>query len=208
MGIRVMLVDDHCLFREGTAQLLSAEPAMEVVGLADTATQAMALFKEIHPDVMIVDINLPDQNGFYLVRELSTQTPVPKFLILSGYDDAKYVRTAFQIGASGFLCKTCSHQELVQAIVNVYAGQMVFSNHLLSGNNRTAFFSTPVQATKRELEVLALVSRGLSNKQIADHMYVSERTVHYHVGNILSKLNAGSRMEAVIKAKEAGWLSD
>lgn len=208
MGIRVMLVDDHCLFREGTVQLLNADPALEVVGLAETAAQALTFIEDLHPDVIIVDINLPDQNGFYLIREISTHTNAPNFLILSGYDDVKYVRTAFQIGASGFLCKTCSRQELIQAIMTVHAGQLAFPKDFLNQNNRAAFFSAPVHPTKRELEVLAYVHRGLSNKEIANRMFVSERTVHYHVGNILSKLSAASRLEAVIKAKEAGWLND
>lgn len=208
MSIRVILVDDHCLFREGTVQLLNSEPTIQVVECAETVSQALQLLEGTIADVIIIDINLPDQNGFYLIRELAKHENAPKIIVLSGYNDLKYIRTAFQIGAAGFLCKTCSRSELINAIFQVHDGHLVFPNELLSRNGRAALFGTVNQPTKREMEVLSLIRQGLSNKQIADTLFVSERTIHYHVGNILSKLNASSRLEAVVKAKESGWITN
>jgi DNA-binding NarL/FixJ family response regulator len=206
-AIRVMLVDDHQLFRQGTAQLLETEESICIVGVAESVRDALETMPALRPDVVLVDISMPDANGFHFMREAAKHAKPPKIMVLSGYDDIGYMRNAFNLGAFGYLSKTCSRTELVDSIRHVHAGGLAFSADVLAERGRAAAFA-PAPPTKRELEVLSAVRRGLGNKQIAAQLYVSERTVHFHIGNIFSKLGVTSRLEAVVKGRESGWISD
>lgn len=204
-------------------RLLSAEPDFEVVGVADSVDDGLEVIGATSPDVVLVDINLPGESGLALVRTLAaaeaqaaadreragaagSPKATPKTMVLSGYDDAAYARAAFDNGAHGFLCKTCSREELVAAIRSLRAGQIVFPAAAISRGGQTDAIRVP--PTKRELEVLNRIARGLSNRQIAAELFVSERTIHFHVGNILAKLGSTSRLDALVKARAAGWFID
>lgn len=206
LAARILLVDDHQLFREGTANLLASEEGMRVVGAASSVGPALDAVAKTRPDIVLVDINLPDENGFHFLREMAKDRSAPRVIVLSGYEDVGYMRSAFKLGAFGFLCKSCSRQELVDGIQKVHSGQLVFTHEILAERGRAAVLA-PAAPTKREMEVLSAIRRGLSNKQIASVLYVSERTVHFHIGNVFTKLNVSSRMEAVVKARESGWIT-
>lgn len=206
-AIRVMLVDDHQLFREGTAQLLESESGIEIVGLSTSASEALEMLDDIGPDVVLVDINLPRENGFHFIREAMKRLAPPRVIVLSGYDETAYMVNAFQLGAYGFLAKTCSRAALIASIASVHRGQLVFTPEVLAARGRSQF--VPVaQLTKREVEVLTALGAGHSNKQIAEQLFVSERTVHFHVSNILLKLGVSSRLEAVVKGRGTGRVMD
>ncbi|MFX4301578.1 response regulator [Alicyclobacillus tolerans] len=208
MNVSVMLVDDHRLFREGTIKILEeSNEGIELLTVEENAEEALIALEHIQPDVVILDINLPGNDGLYMLRKLMDERNPPKVLVLSGHDEPKYIRTAFKLGASGYLYKTCSGKELVEAILQVSRGNLVFPREVLN-TGRDALFGNATELTARELEVLHLVAQGMSNKQIASHLYVSERTIHYHISNVLSKLRASSRVEALVRAREEGLLVD
>ncbi|MEA5453695.1 response regulator transcription factor [Sinomonas sp. JGH33] len=203
--IRVILVDDHPLVLAGMARLVEADPAMAMAGTATTAKAAVELFDAVSPDVTILDVNLQGESGFSLARILLARRPGAKILVLSGHHEVQYQRTAFQIGAHGYLQKTCTSAELSAALVAVRDGRLVFGSEIHSRNGRVP--DVP-PLTRRELEVLSHIRTGLSNRDIARRLVVSERTVHFHVGNLLSKLQSSSRTQAVARGRELGWLSD
>jgi two-component system response regulator DegU len=205
--ITLMLIDDHQLFREGTANLLAPEEGLEVVAQTDSVKSALEGLATFAPDVVLVDINLPGENGFRFLRELAVQNAPPKIIMLSGYDEMSYMRTAFQLGAHGFLCKSCSRHELIDAIRHVHKGQLAFAPEVLAERGRSTVLA-PLPPTKREIEVLLALRQGLSNRQVASQLFVSERTVQFHVGNILSKLGVTSRGAAAARGREYGWISD
>lgn len=205
--ITIMLIDDHQLFREGTRQLLESEESCEVIAVADNVADALSILAERTPDVVLVDINMPDANGFHLMREATALKQMPRILVLTGYSEISYMLTAFQLGAFGFLCKTCGRSELLAAVHTINRGQLAFPPEVFAERGRLNIH-VQVQPTKRELEVLDAIRKGLSNKQIAARLFVSERTVHFHVSNILQKLEVSSRTEAAAKGRALGWISD
>lgn len=204
-AIQIVLVDDHPLFLAGIAQLLEADPDLTLAGTATTAEEAATLFAEAIPDVAILDVGLSGENGFAVARRLLARGNDVKVLMLSGHDEVQYQRTAFQIGAHGYLSKTCTRAELKDALRTVRDGRLSFAPEVLAERGRGPGVPPP---TRRELEVLAHIRDGLSNREIARTLVVSERTVHFHVGNLLAKLQARSRTQSVARARELGWLSD
>ena len=204
-AIQIVLVDDHPLFLAGIAQLLEADPDLTLAGTATTAEEAATLFAEATPDVAILDVGLSGENGFAVARRLLARGNDVKVLMLSGHDEVQYQRTAFQIGAHGYLSKTCTRAELKDALRTVRDGRLSFAPEVLAERGRGPGVPPP---TRRELEVLAHIRDGLSNREIARTLVVSERTVHFHVGNLLAKLQARSRTQSVARARELGWLSD
>lgn len=203
--IRVILVDDHPLFLDGLVRFIEAEPDIEVVGTAGTVAAAVALSEELRPDVLLLDVSLPGATGFEAASRVLAKLADVRVLMLSGHDEVQYQRTAYQIGADGYLSKACTQAELRAAIMAVCAGRLAFSHEVLAERGRGPGITPP---TRRELEVLGHIRDGLSNKQIATELYVSERTIHYHVSNLLAKMQVGSRTQAIARARELGWLSD
>lgn len=202
---RVVLVDDHPLFLEGIAQIINAEPGLALVGTANSAAAALPLILDVRPDIVLLDINLPDANGFDVVNAITGGGSTTRILMLSAHDEVQFQRNAYQIGAHGYLSKACTREELCTAIGAVQAGQLVFSSEVLAERGRGPRASPP---TRRELEVLRHIRTGLSNKKIATTLFISERTVHFHVSNLMTKMSASSRTQAVARARELGWLSD
>ncbi len=200
--IRVVIVDDHALVREGTVQLLEAEADLEVVGQAGTAEEGLGLLARLRPDLALVDVNLPGTSGLELARQAAASHPKVRILVVTAYDDYAYVAEALEIGVGGYLLKTASGKELVDAVRAVADGALVL-DRAVSGRLTRRWRSGPAAPgalTARQAEVLALLARGKSNKRIASELGLGLRTVESHVSIVLAKLGVGSRTEATLYA--------
>jgi DNA-binding NarL/FixJ family response regulator len=200
--IRVLVVDDHALHRDGTRQILGQHPDIKVVGEAESAARALALVQQLHPSVVLMDIRLPGMNGIDATRRIHRDHPDTRVLVVTAYDDEEYVRGALEAGASGHLSKAAPGRELVDAVRAVASGGTVVDpvvlTHLLAGPNASR--ATTSRLTDRELGVLKLLVEGLHNKQVATRLGISRRTVERHCDSIYAKLGVGSRTEAVVRA--------
>jgi DNA-binding NarL/FixJ family response regulator len=211
--LQVLIVDDHRMFREGVRSRLEQEPDIQVVGEASSGQEAFALVEQTNPTIVTLDIRLPDTSGIEVARLLRQQHPELKILILSAYDFDQYVETTVRLGVDGYLLKDSSQEKLVQALREIASGGVVLPPHIASKLMRT--YSTrravfrerePDELTVRELEVVELMAHGLRNIEIARRLLISVRTVEAHVSNIMAKLGAQSRTEAVQIAIEEGLI--
>ena len=208
--LRVMVVDDHPMWREGVARDL-AEAGMEVVATAANGTEAITRFPAAKPDVLVLDLQIPEPDGVAVTGEVVQRDPAVRVLILSASGEQQDVLEAVKAGATGYLVKSASREELLDAVRRVAAGDTVFTPGLAGlvlGEYRRlsdapAGGDTP-QLTDRETEVLRLVAKGLSYKQIAEHLVLSHRTVQNHVQNTLRKLQLHNRVQLVRYAIEQG----
>ncbi len=200
--IRVVIVDDHTLVREGTIQLFEQEAEVEVVGQAGSGEEGLAVLQSLHPDVALVDVHLPKMSGLELARTVVTELPEVKVVIVSAYDDYAYLTEALEIGVAGYLLKTATTRELVDAVRAVAGGVFVLDQALSSRltRRRTGTSAAPTALTRRESEVLSVLARGRSNQQIAAELGLGQRTVEGHVSSVLAKLGVASRAEAVAYA--------
>ena len=196
--VRVLLVDDHTVVRQGLRVLLEAEPDMCIVGEAETGRQAVQLTKKYLPDVVVMDIAMPMLNGLEATRQVLKEVPAAKVLVLSSYSDEEYVHQLTEAGAAGYLLKQTAATDLIKAIREVKKGNASFSPQIsrrLLENYREAFLSgTPVRKrrdalTSRESEVLQLIAEGRPNKQIAAELCISIKTVEKHRQQVMNKLN-------------------
>jgi DNA-binding NarL/FixJ family response regulator len=211
--IRVILVDDHAVVRKGIREFLEDEGDIQVVAEAADGKAALALIGENEPDVVVLDIQMPGLNGIDLTRQLrATANPVG-ILVLTAYDDDPYIMAGIEAGANGYVLKSASPEEIVRAVRAVYEGQSAVDPAVasklieyLSGRSGTAASKAPESLTDRELEVLALVAQGLTNRAIGRRLGISDRTVQGHLANVFSKLGASSRTEAVMAAVKLGWI--
>lgn len=199
VGIRVLVVDDHALHRDGTRHILEDYEDLEVVGDAETGEAALALVNQLQPDVVLLDIRLPGMNGIETARRISEHHPDVRVLMVSAYDDDEYVRGAFEAGAVGYLSKTAPGRELVEAVRAVAAGATVLQQTLMQPL-LTRNVDRSRRLTDRELAVLQLLAEGLHNKQVARRLGISARTVERHCDSVYGKLGVGSRTEAVVRA--------
>jgi DNA-binding NarL/FixJ family response regulator len=200
--VRIVIVDDHALMREGTIQLLEQAPDFKVVGQSGSAEEGLGVLELVRPDVAIIDVNLPGMSGLELARKVAGSHPEIRVLILSAYDDQAFVAEALEIGVGGYLIKTASAKELIDAVRAVADGVFVL-DRVVSGRltRRLRDDSANVGAlTRRETDVLGLLARGRSNKQIASELGLGLRTVEGHVSSVLGKLGVRSRTEAVAYA--------
>jgi DNA-binding NarL/FixJ family response regulator len=210
--IRILIVDDHTLLREGTRQLLSQDAGLDVVGEVARGDEAVAAVERLQPDVLLLDIRLPGMNGIDIAREVAKRFTEVRVLILTAYADDDYVYAAIGAGASGYLLKTAPGHELVSAIRAMHEGATVFdaaiTSKLRMRQNSTAFTpSLPAELTEREREVLRLVYDGLANKAIAVQLGISPRTVEGHLHRIFDKVDVGSRTGLLKYALEHHMLS-
>ena len=214
--ISLLLADDHTVVREGTRELLEREPDMKVVGEAGDGEQAVRLVSELQPDVVIMDIAMPKLSGIEATRQIKMLCPTTAVLVLTAYDNDQYVFALLEAGAAGYLLKDVRSQELINAIRAVNAGESVLHPAITRKViNRFAFRAKEPkpeekkldQLTEREMEVLKLAAKGMTNKDIAHHLTLSTRTVHTHLSNIFSKMQVGSRTEAILFALKEGRLS-
>ena len=213
--IKVLLAEDHIVVREGTRELIRHEPDMEVVGEAGDGEEAVELTSKLRPDVVIMDISMPKLNGIEATKQIKALHPDMAVLILTAYDNDQYIFALLEAGAAGYLLKNVRGRELIDAIRAVHAGESVLYptvarrviSHLVSPVSGTTEAKTIEPLSKREMEVLKLATRGISNKDIAKELFLSPRTVQAHLGNIFNKLGVGSRTEAILCGLRRGWFS-
>ena len=213
--IKVILADDHALFREGTRSILEQEPDIEVVAEAKDGVEAVELVHEFQPDVALIDIAMPRVNGIEATKQIKARHPTTAVLILTAYDNDQYILALLEAGAAGYLLKNVKGDDLVNAIRAVNSGEAVLHPviaqkvlHRLTASEQSAQRTTkPQELSEREMEVLKMAAQGFSNRDIADKLFLSRRTVQAHLANIFHKLDVGSRTEAVIKALRSGWVT-
>ena len=209
-AIRVLIADDHPVFRFGLKALLEAEAGMQVVGEARTGAEVLSLAEELRPDVILMDLNMPEVNGLEATRRILARQPEAGILVLTMFDDDS-VFAAMRAGARGYLLKGAEGAETVRAIRAVAHGQAIFSPavaervmHFLGQARPAAGDVAFPELTEREREVLALVAQGLTNRAIAERLAISPKTVRNHVSSIFGKLQVADRAEAIIRARNAG----
>lgn len=199
--IRVLVVDDHPVVRMGIVGLIRAENGLELVGEADSGEAALDLVPRCRPDVILMDLLMPDMDGIETLKLLRQRTPGARVVMLTGLLDGDEVRRALNAGASGYVLKNASAQELVNVVRAAHAGQRVMAGAATEALNDPSRRDAPGQdLTRRERELLALMARGLNNRDIAVAMDIALPTVKFHVTNILAKLHADNRTEAVLTA--------
>ena len=208
--IRILLADDHAVVRAGIRQFLESADGLQVVAEADDGEEAMQLIEEYQPDVAVLDVQMPKATGIDVARWTKKRHTNVGVLILSAYDDAPYITAVLEAGANGYVLKTASPSEIVEAVRSVHAGNSAMDASVLrkvmtqlSKEKETH----PIEKlTDRELDVLLLVGKGLTNKAIGVQLGISDRTVQGHLAHIFNKLQAASRTEAVMRAVSLGWL--
>ncbi|HEX7354306.1 MAG TPA: response regulator transcription factor [Mycobacteriales bacterium] len=209
-GIRVLVVDDHALFRRGLEMVLAQEPDMQVVGEASDGTEAIERAAALAPDIVLMDVRMPRRGGIDACTAIHDSVPSAKIIMLTISDEEADLYEAIKAGAMGYLLKEISIEEVAEAIRAVQGGQSLISPSMASKlltefatmarkDNEKPPVPTP-KLTEREMQVLTLVAKGLANKDIARQLFISENTVKNHVRNMLEKLQLHSRMEAVVYA--------
>ena len=203
-AIRILLVDDHQLVRDGLHSRLGETPGIEVVGEAGTGSEALALAAELRPDLVLLDIGLPDMSGLDVAAQLADVAPGSRALMLSMYDNREYVISAIRAGAAGYVLKDASSKEIITAIRAVAAGGSYYSAPLTTALATGG--SEPPLLTEREREILILVAQGNSNKRIAQQLDVSVRTVETHRLNLRKKLGVETPAGLIRYALQQGWI--
>ncbi|MGO4888789.1 response regulator [Anaerobacillus sp. MEB173] len=224
--IKIVIIDDHQLFREGVKRILTMESGLEVVAEGGDGSEAIALVEEYQPDVILMDINMPKVNGVEATRALVEKFPNVKVLILSIHDDETYVTHVLKTGASGYLLKEMDADALIDAVKVVADGGAYIhpkvTHNLINEYRRLATEGEATESdigyreveyrkplhllTRRECEVLQLMTDGKSNRAIGEALFISEKTVKNHVSNILQKLNVNDRTQAVVESIKKGWV--
>jgi DNA-binding NarL/FixJ family response regulator len=209
MTIRVLIADDHPLVRQGLKAALAPLEEVEVVGEATTGQEAIREAVLHRPDVVVMDLQMPDQNGIEATRELARAVPSAAVLVLTMFDDDDWVFAAMRAGAKGYVLKGAEAQEISRAIMAVAAGEAIFGPAVAT--RVLAYFATPPatpapfpELTAREHEVLDLIAAGHTNRQIAEHLGLSAKTVANHISAIFAKLQVADRTQAILRARDAG----
>src|ERR1044071_5429718 len=208
--IRVLIADDHPLFRDGLTALLTDGPDTELTGAATSGTEAVELARETQPDVVVMDLHMPGVNGIEATRRIVAESPHIKVLVLTMFDDDDSIFSALRAGARGYLLKGADQEQIHAAIRAAANGEIIFGTQLAA--RMLAYFTTPASApppvfpqlTDREREVLDLVAQGRANMAIATRLGLSQKTVRNHVSNILTKLQVADRAQAIVQARDAG----
>jgi DNA-binding NarL/FixJ family response regulator len=206
--VRVLVADDHPLFRAGLLTALELNETVEIIGQAATGTEAVAIAARLHPDVVIMDLHMPDLNGIEATRQIVADHPATGVLVLTMLEDDESVFSAMRAGARGYLLKGAGPEEIGRAIDAVGRGEAIFGASV--ARQVIAFIASPrppepfPELTARERELLDLIAQGWSNARIAQHFALSTKTVRNHVSNILTKLRLPDRPQAIVRARQAG----
>jgi DNA-binding NarL/FixJ family response regulator len=214
--IRLMIVDDHQLMRDGLVRLLSLEPDVEIVGTACDGKEAVQKVGSLQPSLVLMDIRMPELSGIQATKQIKTEHPGVEVVLLTMHDEDDYVFEGIAAGASGYLLKDSSREELISTIQQVHAGQASLTPSvtrrvmqefatLQQGKREKPVASKPEELSRREMDVLELLVKGLSNKQIAKELFIDETTVKTHLHRIFEKLNVRDRTQAAILALQRGW---
>jgi len=212
--IKVVLADDHAVVRKGIREFLEEAGDLQIVAEANTGAEAVALTQEHRPDVVVLDIQMPEMSGVEAARQIKALAPEVSVLVLTAYDDDPYIFALLQAGASGYVLKNASSEELVRAVRVVAAGDSALApaitakvmSQLASGRPPGAQ-SVVEGLTERELDVLRLAAKGHTNRAIGRDLGISDRTVQGHLANIFGKLGVSTRTEAVLLAMKQGWIT-
>lgn len=209
--ISVLIVDDHPVVRQGIRTFLETQPDIVIVGEAGSGREALAIVREQVPDVALVDLVLPEIDGVEVTRQIRRVSPRTQVVVLTSYDDDQYIFPALQAGAISFILKEVTPAELLEAIRRAARGEAVLHTRVALRVIRevrggSALINPFTELTKRELEVLKLVAEGLSNAEIADRLFITQKTVKDHISNILSKLHLADRTQAAVYAWRQGLM--
>ena len=204
-SIRVLIVDDHPVVRVGLASMLATQPGLTVVGSTSSGDEALQLLQRKGVDVLLLDLRMPGINGIEVLRALANLPDAPRVIVLTSYDGDEEIYRAVQAGAQGYLLKDTPQQEIVEAITAVYRGKHYLPRHIAS---RLAERMMRTNLTARELEILGMVTKGLTNKEIASALDISDNTVRNHVMSIIGKLEVSDRTEAATAAIQRGIISE
>lgn len=213
--VKILVVDDHAIVREGTARMLELTPEFQVVGQASSAREGMDMVRSLKPEIVLMDIRMPGINGIEATRMIKNEFQDVEVIVLSMYDEEEYVVEAVKAGATGYLLKDSSQDDLVRAIRIVHSGGSLIQPglarkvlkefaHLARETTGQPRFHTLRELSDREIEVLQYVAEGKSNKEIADQLVISEKTVKAHLRSIFRKLEVGDRAQAVAHAMRKG----
>jgi NarL family two-component system response regulator LiaR len=211
---KVLLAEDHIVVREGTRELIQHQPDMEVVGEASDGEEAVELTAKLRPNVVIMDIAMPKLNGIEATKQIKERNPSVAVLVLTAYSNEEYIFALLEAGAAGYLLKNVRGSQFIDAIRAVNSGESVLdpsiARRVIERLTSPVNSRTEAQATEplseRELEVLKLAAKGISNKDIAEQLSLSPRTVQVHLAHIFNKLGVASRTEAVLYGLRRGWL--
>ena len=213
--IKILIADDHAVVREGTRQILERESDLDVVAEAADGEEAVRLASSSKPDVVIIDIAMPKLDGIEATKQIKALHPDIAVLALTAYDDDQFVFGLLEAGAAGYLLKSVRGRELIDAVRQIYAGESVLHpaiarkvlNRFVPTPGKQAGQKPPEVLSDREMQVLKLAAKGLSNQDIANDLCLSLRTVQAHLGHIFNKLQVSSRTEAVVRALKEGWVT-
>ena len=215
MKTRILIADDHAMLREGMRELLEQEKDFELVGEAADGEEAVKQAGELKPDIVIMDIVMPKLNGVEATKQIKQVSPVTAILILTAYSDIRYIIGLLEVGACGYLLKNSPGKDVVKAIREIRAGESVLDpevtrklvQRLASLSKTQDEREASGQLTSRETEILQWASRGLSNKEMSEKLFISLRTVKAHMTNIFIKLGCSSRTDAIIKGLKQGYIN-
>lgn len=210
-NIRILIVDDHPVVRDGLTAILSTQSDLVVIGEAENGKEALEMCAEQQPDLLLLDLEMPEMDGVEVIRQLADSSPKTRVIVFTAFDSDDRIMSALEAGAQGYLLKGAPRDELFNAVRVVHAGgsllqPIVASKLLRRVKTDTAEASAFDPLTSRELDVLKELAKGLQNKEIAAELYITERTVKFHVSSILGKLGAGNRTEAVTIAAQNGLI--